>query len=123
MVSVLPAEYDVVAEVTNTKEEFFAEEMTDHKPECRYLMNKGCVEEQNAILEKPHLGMKIHLKPFFIKAKVDNYGVNKVLVDNGTTINLTPHSLLRRIGKFDTDLRAHNMVLSNYEGKTDHSLW
>lgn len=54
--------------------------------------------------------------------KVDDFGVNKVLVDRGTTINLMPHSLLRKIGKFDTDLIPYNMVLSNYEDKTDHSL-
>lgn len=66
--------------------------------------------------------MKIHLKPLFIKSKVNNYGVSKVLVDSGATVNLMSHSLLRRIWKFDTDLGPHNMVLSNYKGKTSHSL-
>jgi hypothetical protein len=33
-----------------------------------------------------------------------------------------PHSLLRKIGKFDTDLHTHNIVLSNYEGKTGQSM-
>lgn len=33
-----------------------------------------------------------------------------------------PHSLLRKIGKSDIDLRPHNIALSNYEGKTLHSL-
>lgn len=85
-------------------------------------MNNENVKEQNAFFEKPGLGIKIHLKPFFIKVKVDNFCVNKVLLDCGTTINLMPHSLLRKTGKFYTDLRPHNMVLSNYEDKTDHSL-
>lgn len=30
--------------------------------------------------------------------------------------------MLKRIGKFDTDSRPHNMVLSNYERKIDHTL-
>jgi len=33
-----------------------------------------------------------------------------------------PQSLLKRIGKTDKDLKPHNMILSNYEGKTGHSL-
>src|SRR4051812_16763398 len=32
-------------------------------------------------------------------------------------VNLMPQYMLKRIGMFDTDIRPHNMVLSNYEGK------
>lgn len=61
--------------------------------------------------------MQQHLKFFFILVKVENVGINKVLVDKGATINIMPHSMLRKIGKLDTDLRPPNMVLLNYEGK------
>lgn len=80
------------------------------------------MDEQNLVFEIPHLGMKIHLKPLFIKEKVDNYAVNKVLVDSSATDNLMSHSLLGKIEKFETGLRLHNMVLYNYDGKTGHSL-
>jgi hypothetical protein len=43
-------------------------------------MNNGCIEEQQASFEKPNLGMKNHLKPLFIRAKVERVGVNKVLI-------------------------------------------
>ena len=33
-----------------------------------------------------------------------------------------PYSLLKKICNYDTDLRPHNMVLSNYEGKTSKAL-
>ncbi|MCI79977.1 hypothetical protein A2U01_0101248, partial [Trifolium medium] len=65
--------------------------------------------------------MKNHLKPLFIRAKVKNVGVNKVLIDGGAAVNLVPHSLLNKIGKYDTDHHSHNIVLSNYEGKSGHS--
>ncbi|MCI80424.1 hypothetical protein A2U01_0101695, partial [Trifolium medium] len=29
--------------------------MANHKPVCYYVMGNGCVEEQNAMFEKPHL--------------------------------------------------------------------
>jgi hypothetical protein len=44
-------------------------------------MNNGCIEEQQATFERPDLGMKNHLKPLFIRAKVEGVGVNKVLID------------------------------------------
>lgn len=85
-------------------------------------MNNGCVEEQNAFFKRPDEGMRSHLKPLFIRGKIENTGVNKILVDGGTTVNLMAHFMLKRIGKFNTNLRPHNMVLSNYEGKIGHAL-
>lgn len=67
--------------------------------------------------------MNNHLKPLFTKVIVDNYGVNNFLVNIGAAINLMSYSLLSKIEKFDTDLKPHNMVLYNYEGKINHSLW
>lgn len=33
-----------------------------------------------------------------------------------------PHFMLKKIGKFDTNLKPRNMVLLNYEGKIGHTL-
>lgn len=79
VVSMFPIEYDVVTEVTYAEEEFSTEEMADHRLVCYYVINNGCIEGQNIVFKNPDLGMKSHLKPLFIKAKVDTYGVNKVL--------------------------------------------
>lgn len=43
-------------------------------------------------------------------------------MDGGATINLMSHSLLKKITKYDTDLKPYNLVMSNYEGKTSYSL-
>ena len=66
--------------------------------------------------------MKSHLKPLFITGKVEDFLTNKILVDCGATVNLIPHHLLRKMGKYDTDAKPHNMVLSNYEGKVGTTL-
>ncbi|XP_050919076.1 uncharacterized protein LOC127136579 [Lathyrus oleraceus] len=92
-------------------------EMARHKPMCYYIMNNGCVEEQNAFFERPNESMKSHLKPLFIRGKVGNVGVNKILVDGGVVVNLMLHYMLKRFDKDGTNTRPHNMVLSNYEGK------
>jgi len=44
-----------------------------------------------------------------------------LLVDGGAAVNLMLHSLLKRIGKTEKDLKPHNVILSNYEGKVGHS--
>jgi hypothetical protein len=81
-------------------------------------MNNGCVEDQHAIFEKPDVSMAHHLKPMFIQAKINGVGVNKVLVDGGATVNLLPQSFLGKIGLVDSDLKPHNVILTNYEGTT-----
>ncbi|KAI5389321.1 hypothetical protein KIW84_074822 [Lathyrus oleraceus] len=65
---------------SKTRDEMEEETMV-HRPVCYYVMNNGCVEEHNAFFERPDDSMKAHLKPLFIKAKVENVGVNKILVD------------------------------------------
>ncbi|CAJ2646962.1 unnamed protein product [Trifolium pratense] len=122
VVSILPAEYDVWSEVTEGEDEFDESELALHKPMCYYVMNNGCLEEHMANFERPTEGMKNHLKPLFIQAKVNNVGVNKVLIDGGAAVNLMPEFMITKIGKFSTDLHPHNIVLSNYEGETGFSL-
>jgi hypothetical protein len=45
-----------------------------------------------------------------------------VLVDGGADVNLIPQSLLKKIGKCGTNLKPHNIVMLNYEGKAGFSL-
>lgn len=87
-----------------------------------YVMNNACVEEQNAFFERPDEVMKSHLKPLFITRKVEDVPINKISVDYGTTVNFIPHHMVRKIGKYDTDDKPYNMVLTNYEGKVGSTL-
>jgi len=121
VVLVLPIEYDVPSEVSDVDSDS-TEEMAIHRPLCYYVMNNGCVEDQHAFFERPMDSMKLHLKPLFIQAKINRVGVNKVLVDGGATVNLLSQSFLKKIGLFDSDLKPHNVILTNYEGTTENSL-
>ncbi|MCI38536.1 hypothetical protein A2U01_0059764, partial [Trifolium medium] len=99
VVSILPAEYDVWSKVIDGEDEFDSNELALHRPMCYYVLNNGCLEEKMVTFERPDEGMKSHLKPLFIQAKVNNVGVNKVLIDGGAAVNLMPEFLLRKIGK------------------------
>jgi hypothetical protein len=91
--------------------------MEEYKPMCYFVTHNDFGDEQKAIFEKPDDLMKNHLKPLFIRAIVDEIGIKKVLVNDVAAVNLMPQSLLKRIGKTDKDLKPHNVILSNYEGK------
>lgn len=112
-VSVLPAEYDMLSEVSESEGDFVPNETDGGKPLCYYVMNNNMVEEHKSMFERPSPGMMYHLKPLFIRAKVDGMAVNKIFVDGGTAANLIPYTLFKKMRKGDEDLRQHNKVLSN----------
>ncbi|KEH38130.1 hypothetical protein MTR_2g461810 [Medicago truncatula] len=107
LVSILPAEYDMISEVDVANEEFEA---------------KAWENNRKAIFEQLDDSMKSHLKPLFIQSKVDEVIINKVLVDGGDVVNLMPQSLLKKVGKTDKNLKPHNLIMSSYEGKGGHFL-
>lgn len=87
------------------------------------MMNDGLVNEDCFIFERLDMAMQQHLKTFYIRAKVNGVGINKVLNDYGACVNVMPQSFLGKIGKSAMDLACNNMVLSYYEGKTSKPLW
>lgn len=74
-------------------------------------MKVGFIDEDEVVFERLDMAMQQNLKPLFIRTKVENMGINKVLVYGGACINIMPHSMLRKIGKYGTYLKPHNMVL------------
>jgi hypothetical protein len=53
-----------------------------------------------------------HLKPLFVRGQIDGISIAKILVDGGTSVNLMPYSLYRKLGKQDDELVKTNMMLS-----------
>lgn len=87
LVSVLPREYDQIMEVEEPEENIYVE-MARHRPIFYYVMNNGCVEDHNAFFKRPDAVMKGHLKPLFIREKVETMPINKILVNGGAAVNL-----------------------------------
>ena len=77
----------MISEVDDSEEEFDPKDMGEYKPMC-YFVNDGSEDNQKAILEQPDDSMRSHLKPLFIQDKVDEIGVNKVLIDDSAAVNL-----------------------------------
>ena len=49
------------------------------------------------MLEKPMVEMIRHIKPLYVKACLNGKLVSKVLVDNGSEINMMPLRMLRAL--------------------------
>nr|KYP31070.1 hypothetical protein KK1_049088 [Cajanus cajan] len=62
--------------------------------------------------------MKDHLKPLLLTLMIEGVKINKVLVDGGAAINILPQTMLKRFGKTLADLKPHNILISNYAGKS-----
>ena len=74
--------------------------------------DEECQDTGKIVFEKPTLFMCQHLKPLYIKAHMDGRPVNRVLVDNGATINILPTSMLRKLFKTKSDLIATDVFVS-----------
>ena len=53
MVSILPAEYDMVSEVNDLEEEFDPKLMEEYKSMCYFVTNDGSESNRKAIFEQP----------------------------------------------------------------------
>jgi hypothetical protein len=74
------------------------------------------LEPKPVIFEKPEDGKRQYLKALFLKGYVNGKPVIKMLVDGGTTVNLMPYTMLRKIGKSDENLTQTDMMLVDFEG-------
>lgn len=95
VISVLPREYNCAIEVSKPTDSEEEEEIMKHKPVYYFVMNNSCIEEHIAFFERPREGIKSHLRLFFIRAKVEDTIVNKILMDRGVVVNLMLRFLLR----------------------------
>lgn len=106
---VLPREYHQVTKVKEP-EENINDEMTRHRLVCYYVMNNKCMEEQNDFFERPDEAFKSHLKPPFVRGKVENVPINNILVDGGATLNLMLHTILKKLGKTNMDTTQNHIT-------------
>ena len=68
-------------------------------------------QPKRIILEKPSLEMTNHIKPLYIKAYLNNKPFSRILVDNGSAINVIPLRLLNALGKKEEDLISTDITV------------
>ena len=74
-------------------------------------------QPKRVILEKPSLEMTKHIKPLYIKAHLNSKPCSRILVDNGSAINVIPLRLLNALGKSEEDLISTDITISAFTGE------
>ena len=69
---------------------------------------------QKVILEKPSVEMTRHIKPLFVAAHLNGRPVSKVLIDNGSTVNVMSLRMLRALGMSIGDRIETKVVVSAF---------
>ena len=74
------------------------------------------------ILEKPFVETTRHIKPLYVKAHLNGRPVSKVLIDNGSVVNVMPLRILRALGRSINDLIETEVVVSTFTGEVCKTL-
>ena len=69
---------------------------------------------QKVILKKPSMEMMRHIKPLYVRAHLNDRPVSKVLIDNGSVVNVMPLRMLRALGMIINDLIETEVVVSTF---------
>ena len=77
---------------------------------------------QKVILEKPSMEMTRHIKPLYVRGHLNGKPVSKVLIDNGSAVNVMPLRMLRALGRSNNDLIEIEVVVSTFTGEISKTL-
>ncbi|CAN1836506.1 hypothetical protein LINPERHAP1_LOCUS34796 [Linum perenne] len=84
---------------------------------------KGIMEEELSdvpnhlvVFKEPEPNMLRHLRPLYIKARLDEVPVSRVLVDNGAAVNVMPTRMLKKLGKNTGDLIPTEVFVTSFNG-------
>ena len=76
----------------------------------------------NVILEKSSMEMTRHIKPLYVRAHLNGRSVSKVLIDNGSTVNVIPLRILRALGMSISDLIEKEVAMFAFIGELSKTL-
>ena len=74
------------------------------------------------ILEKPMVEMTRHIRPLYERAHFNGIPMSKVLVDNGSAVNVMSLRMLRVLGSGIGDLIETEVSISGFTGEISKSL-
>ena len=69
------------------------------------------MQTSKVMLEKPSVEMTRHIKPLYVRAHLNGKPVSKVLIDNGSVVNVMPLRMLRVLGRSINDLIETEVVV------------
>ena len=74
------------------------------------------------ILKKPSVEMTRHIKPLYVRVNLNGRPVFKVLIDNGSAVNVMPLRMLRALRRSINDLIETKVIMSTFTGEVSKTL-
>ena len=72
---------------------------------------------KRVILEKPSVEMTRHIRPLYIKAHLNGKPISRVLIDDGSVMNVIPSRTLVMLGRTEEDLIPTDVTMSAFTGE------
>jgi hypothetical protein len=74
-----------------------------------------CLSPKEVVFEKPEESSQ-HLKPLYIRGRIDGKPVSRMLIDGGAVANLMPYTVFKKLGREDDELVKTNLTLNGMGG-------
>jgi hypothetical protein len=74
-----------------------------------------CLSPKEVVFEKPEESSQ-HLKPLYIRGHINRKPISRMLVDDGTAVNLMSYSVFKKLGRDDDKLVKTNLMLNGVGG-------
>lgn len=128
-VIILPKEFKLASDnsESNNKENKPAVQV-DEVNEAHEVSSGVIIKEEDpskpkkVIIEKPTPQMTKHIRPLYIKAHVNGKPVARVLIDNGSAVNVLPVRMLGNLGKSEEDLIPTEVSVAAFTGETTKTI-
>jgi hypothetical protein len=74
-----------------------------------------CLHPKEVVFEKPEEWSK-HLKPLYVRGHIDGRPISRMLVDDGTAVNLMLYFVIKKLGREDGELVKTRLTLNDSGG-------
>ena len=74
------------------------------------------------IIEKPFVEATRHIRPLYIRAHLNGKPFSRILIDNGSAVNIMPSRLLHSLGKTAEELIVTDIVVAAFTGEVTKQL-
>jgi hypothetical protein len=71
-----------------------------------------CLSPKEVMLEKPEESSQ-HMKPLYIQGHIDGRPISRMLIDNGTAVNLMSYSIFKKLRRDDDEHVKTKLTLNN----------
>jgi hypothetical protein len=74
-----------------------------------------CLDPKEVMFEKPEESSQ-HLKPLYIRDHINGRLISRMLINDGTAVNLILYSIFKKLGREDDELMKTNLTFNGVGG-------